>query len=99
MRNKQHEYILKAFLKSAVPTILKRYSPELIPIDSIIGGYCTRLIKNPQSVHITVDSLLSTSEKKGFSNLINQTTGQEKSELIIYYRLVILAEEVILQYK
>ena len=38
MKNKQHEYILKAFLESSIPTIMRRSSPELLALDSIIGG-------------------------------------------------------------
>ena len=38
MKNKQHEYILKAFLKSSIPTIMRRSAPELMAIDSVIGG-------------------------------------------------------------
>lgn len=39
MENKQHEYILKAFLKSSIPTAMRSGFPELIAIDSIMGGY------------------------------------------------------------
>ncbi len=99
MRNKQHEYILKAFLESTTPMILKFSAPELISIDSVIGGYCTQLVDGAKSVHIITDSLLSASEKNTFSKIINSVTGKEKSELVIYYRLAILAEGVILQYK
>ena len=38
MKNKQHEYILKAFLESRIPAIMRRNAPELMGIDSIIGG-------------------------------------------------------------
>ena len=38
MKNKQHEYILKAFLESSIPTVMRRSSLELMAIDSIIGG-------------------------------------------------------------
>ena len=37
MKNKQHEYILKAFINSRIPMAIRRYSPELIAIDSFVG--------------------------------------------------------------
>ena len=38
MKSKQHEYILKAFLNSSIPAVIRRNSPELMVIDSVIGG-------------------------------------------------------------
>lgn len=38
MKNKQHEYILKAFINSRIPMAIRRYSLELIAIDSVVGG-------------------------------------------------------------
>ena len=38
MKNKQHEYILKAFINSRIPMAIRRNSPELIAIDSVVGG-------------------------------------------------------------
>ncbi len=36
MKNKQHEYILKAFLESSIPPVIRRRAPELMTIDPII---------------------------------------------------------------
>ena len=38
MKSKQHEYILKAFLNSSIPAVIRRSSPEFMVIDSVIGG-------------------------------------------------------------
>lgn len=40
MRNKQHKFILKAFLEAEIPTGIyeSEYKPELISIDSVVGG-------------------------------------------------------------
>lgn len=46
MQNKQHEFVLKAFVESKIPYEIKKNAPELIALDSIIGGYCTQIIKN-----------------------------------------------------
>ena len=98
MKNKQHEYILKAFLASSIPTIMRRRSPELMAVDSIIGGYCTQLIKRAEFVDIPSNEVISKKAKNVFSELINQSTGTEKDELIVYYRLAILVESVLIQY-
>lgn len=42
--------------------------------------------------------ILSAEQKVVFSSLINNASGNDKEELVFYYRLAILAESVILQY-
>lgn len=63
MKNKQHEYILKAFLKSSIPAIIHGREPELLAIDSVIGGYCTQLIKKSKFIEIASDAIISKTEK------------------------------------
>ena len=99
MKNKQHEYILKAFLESSIPSAMRRKAPELMAIDSIIGGYCTQLVKQVKSIKIPSNEIISNAEKSIFSELINQTTGIEKDELVVYYRLAILVESILIQYQ
>ena len=85
MKNKQHKYILKAFLESKIPARIRLNAPELIAIDSIIGGCCTQLLKQSKFIEFPAD--------------INQSAGMEKDELVIYYRLAILAESILIQYR
>lgn len=99
MKNKQHEYILKAYLESSIPTAIRQNSPELMFIDSVMGGYCTQLIKKGKYIELPSSGIISETEKAIFSELINQSTGTEKDELIVYYRLAILVESVLLQYR
>ena len=99
MKNKQHEYILKAFLKTSIPAVLRRSYPELIVIDSIIGGYCTQLISRTKIIQIPSSEIIPKSEKITFSELINKATGMEKDELVVYYRLLILVESILIQYR
>lgn len=98
MKNKQHEYILKAFIESRIPAKLRQSAPELIAIDSIIGGYCTQLVERANFVNPPSGIIISKPVKAAFSELINQSTGAEKDELVIYYRLAILAESILIQY-
>lgn len=99
MKNKQHEYILKAFVNSRIPTKLRQSAPELMAIDSIIGGYCTQLVERAKFVDPPSGIVISKPVKTAFSELINQSTGMEKDELVVYYRLAILAESILIQYR
>ena len=100
MKNKQHEYILKAFLESSIPTVMRRSSLELMAIDSIIGGgYCTQQVKRAKFIELPSSEIISKTEKAAFSELINQSTGMEKEELVVYYRLAILVESILIQYR
>lgn len=99
MENKQHEYILKAFLNSNIPSIIRKNAPELISLDSDIGGYCTRLIKREKIIKGLPDRLILRDEKNMFSELINHSYGVEKDELVFYYRLIILVESILIQYR
>ena len=100
MKNKQHEYILKAFINSRIPMAIRRNSPELIAIDSVVGGYCSQLIKRAKLISLqSSEIIISKTEKAAFSELINQSTGMEKDELVVYYRLAILVESILIQYR
>ena len=79
MKNKQHEYILKAFLESTIPAIIRKRSPELMAIDSIIGGYCARLVKRARFIEIPSNNIISKAEKAAFSELINQQEWKKMS--------------------
>ena len=78
MKSKQHEYILKAFLNSSIPAVIRRSSTELMVIDSVIGGYCSQLIKRAKLISLQSSEIISKTEKAAFSELINQSTGMAK---------------------
>ena len=99
MKSKQHEYILKAFLNSSIPMVIRRNSPELMVIDSIVGGYCSQLINRAKFIELPSSEIISKTEKAAFSELINQSAGMEKDELVVYYRLAILVESILIQYR
>ncbi len=100
MKNKQHKYILKAFLESKIPTAIRQYEPHLVSVDSVIAGYCEELLKAKGTIKIEIigDSLITNEESNTISNLINICSGTQKEELIIYYRLIKLTETVIYSY-
>ena len=99
MKNKQHEYVLKAFIKSSIPTAIRRTSLELMVTDSVIGGYFSQLIKQTKLIEFPQNGIISEAEKAAFSELINHSTGIEKDELVVYYRFAILVESILIQYR
>lgn len=98
MKNKQHEHILKAFIASKIPAAVHERAPELVAVDSIIGGYCTRLLRRDKALESPPDGLMTKEERDAFAELINRAPDTEKDEIVIYYRLAVLAEAVVLRY-
>ena len=96
MKNKQHEHILKAFLASKIPAAVYEHAPELVAVDSVIGGYCTRLLQRNKALECSPEGLITKEERA--AKLINRAPDMEKDEIVIYYRLAVLAEAVVLRY-
>ena len=59
MKNKQHEHILKAFLASKIPAAVYEHAPELVAVDSVIGGYCTRLLRRNKALECSPEGLIT----------------------------------------
>lgn len=98
MKNKQHEYILKAFINSRIPMAIRRYSPELIAIDSVVGGYCSQLIHRAKFIELPSSEIISKTEKL-FFRIDKSINRNGKDELVVYYRLAILVESILIQYR
>lgn len=98
MKEKQHKLIIKAFLASKIPQVIRQRAPELIAVDSMIGGYCNQLLKGNGQIKWIPNQMITKDEIAIFSKLINDCTGVEKDELIIYYRLMRLTESVLYSY-
>lgn len=67
-------------------------------VDSVIGGYCTRLLRRNKALKCSPESLITKEERAAFAELINRAPDTEKDEIVIYYRLAVLAEAVVLRY-
>lgn len=67
-------------------------------MDSVIGGYCTRLLRRNKALKCSPESLITKEERAAFAELINRAPDTEKDEIVIYYRLAVLAEAVVLRY-
>jgi len=99
MIKKEHRYILKAFYEMKIPLIIKEFAPQLIFTDSEIGRYCEQILKRKSNIKIRSDKIITEDEIKIYSNLINISTGIEKEEMVIYYRLLRLTESIIYYYR
>ena len=67
-------------------------------VDSVIGGYCTRLLRRNKALKCSPESLITKEERAAFAELINRAPDTEEDEIVIYYRLAVLAEAVVLRY-
>ncbi len=95
MNSKQQRYILKAFLASDIPVAIRKKAPELIALDSALGGYCTTWLRHQRSAKPECQAVITKEEKQLFSALIADASGVEKEELILYYRLAILVASIL----
>ncbi len=96
MKSKQYEHILRAFLEAKIPEAIRQNKPDLISIDSALGGYCKRVLSGDKEFNM--QQVITKNEKVAFSELIDHNNNERKAELIIYYRLAILTEAVLFQY-
>lgn len=97
MKNKQHKYILKAYLESKVPSAVKCHS-HLVALDSYLSGYSSQLLKS-ENFKVPAEVSIDREDKLFYSELINSLKGEEKEDLIVYYRLVTLVELILSRYK
>lgn len=95
MVKKQHKFILKAFLNAKIPLAVRQHAPQLIALDSAIGGYCEQLLKAKSKVLILPKEMITKDEIRVFTQLIDNCAGAQKEELVIYYRLIRLTESVL----
>ena len=61
-------------------------------------GYCTRLLQRNKALECSPEGLITKEERAAFAELINRAPDTEKDEIVIYYRLAVLAEAVVLRY-
>lgn len=61
-------------------------------------GYCTRLLRRNKALKCSPEGLITKEERAAFAELINRAPDTEKDEIVIYYRLTVLAEAVVLWY-
>lgn len=102
LKNRADKLVLKAFLELEVPDALRREDPEL----ARRGGDELRSLANrllmgrSESIEILTPSVLTKEDKAGFNNVITRLPdGEEKRDLVFFYRLAILVETLLLKYR
>ena len=96
--NRYHEYVLRAFLEVQIPNTLKEKAPSLIVTDSVIGSCCEQLIKKDKFLKIPSKSIMTTEDRECLMRLIDTADEYERTELMDYYRLVMLTASVLKEY-
>ena len=102
LKNKVDKLVLKAFLEMEVPAALRREDEAL----ARRGGDELRSLANrllmgrSESIEILTPCVLTKEDKAGFNNIITRLPdGEEKRDLVFFYRLAILVETLLLKYR
>lgn len=96
MKNKQHEYILKAYTNSRFPRMVYEELPNMMLVFEEIDSYAIDILKNKRVKKPAYD-ILSKEAKVVISEYINNPNFDidYRNEMIIFYRIAILAIEVL----
>ena len=102
LKNRADKLVLKAFLELQVPEALRRENPELAKCggDDLLSMANRLLMGRSESIEILTPSLLTKEDKAAFNAIISRLSdGDEKRELVFFYRLAILVETILLKYR
>ena len=98
MKDKRHKNILKAFLNSKIPEVIANSSDSICQYIANTQKYSKILLKGKTISDLQSEQLLTKDKKEFFSEHIRNSSGEEKMELVIYYRLLILVDSIITFY-
>jgi len=102
LKNRADKLVLKAFLETPVPAVLRREDEKLaVRAGDELRSVTNRLLMGrSETIEIITPSVLTKEDKSGINNIITRLPdGEEKRELVFFYRLAILVETVILKYR
>ena len=102
LKNKVDKLVLKAFLELSVPDVLRREdAPLAVRAGDELRSVTNRLLMGrSESIEILTPGLISKEDKAALNNIITcLPDGDEKRELIFFYRLAVLVETVVLKYR
>lgn len=102
LKNRADKLVLKAFLELQVPEALRREDPAL----AIRGGeellsMANRLLMGRnETIEILTPALLTKEDKTAYNSIISRLPdGEEKRDMVFFYRLAILVETILLKYR
>ena len=102
LKNRVDKLVLKAFLEMEVPAALMREDAELARRGgSDVQSLANRLLMGRnETIEILTPSVLTKEDKAAFNNAITRLSdGEEKRDLVFFYRLVVLVETILLKYR
>lgn len=102
LKNRADKLVLKAFLELSVPEALKREDPGLAQRggENLLSMANRLLMGRSESIEILTPALLTKEDKAAFNGIISRLPdGEEKRDMVFFYRLAILVETVLLKYR
>ena len=102
LKNKVDKLVLKAFLEMGVPDVLRREDAQLAGRagDDLRSVTNRLLMGRSETIEILTPGLISKEDKAAINNIITRLPdGEERRELVFFYRLAVLVETVVLKYR
>ena len=102
LKNRADKLVLKAFLELQVPAALRREDPDLAVRggENLLSMANRLLMGRSESIEILTPALLTKEDKAAYNGVISRLPdGEEKRELVFFYRLAILVETILLKYR
>lgn len=102
LKNKADKLVLKALLETPSPELMRREDAELAVrcVDELKSLANRLLMGRNEQIEILTPFVLRREDKAAINNIITRSPdGEEKRELIFYYRLAVLVETVLLKYR
>ena len=102
LKNRADKLVLKAFLELDVPAALTREDEALARrCGAELQSLANRLLMGrSETIEILTPAVLAKEEKAAFNNIISRLPdGEEKRELVFFYRLAVLVETILLKYR
>lgn len=102
LKNRADKLVLKAFLELEIPAALMREDAQLARrAGSDLQSLANRLLMGRnETIEILTPSVLSQEDKTALNSLITRLPdGEEKRELVFFYRLAVLVETILLKYR
>jgi len=102
LKNRADKLVLKAFLELQVPAALRREDPALARRggEELLSMANRLLMGRNETIEILTPALLTKEDKTAFNNIISRLPdGEEKRDMVFFYRLAILVETILLKYR
>lgn len=102
LKNRADKLVLKALLETPVPGLLRREDAFLAERcgDGLKSLANRLLMGRNEQIEILTPWVLSKEDKAAVNNIITRSPdGEEKRDLIFFYRLAVLVETVLLKYR